>query len=67
VQEWYSNNRQWEKPSLVTFTLNQEKDKVRIELLHIDVPDADAESIKEGWKEYYLGPLKEYLEENKKV
>jgi len=69
VQEWYSDsdNRQWEKPSLVTFTLHQEKDTVRIELLHIDVPDADAESIKKGWQEYYLGPLKDYLEEKQKV
>jgi len=40
----------------------QEKDGVRIDLLHKDVPDADAESIEQGWKEYYLGQIKEYLE-----
>ena len=59
-QEWFAGK--WGKPSIVTFTLTKEKDKVLINLLHTDVPDNEAKDINEGWKEYYLGPLKKYLE-----
>lgn len=60
VQEWLEKN--WEKPSIVTFTLTKEKDAVKVNLLHIDIPDNEAKDINDGWKEYYLGPLKKYLE-----
>ena len=60
VQEWFGGN--WDNPSIVTFTLTKEKDAIKIELLHTDVPDNEAKDIDEGWKEYYLGPLKKYLE-----
>lgn len=40
----------------------KENDKVLIDLLHTDIPDNEAEDIEQGWKEYYLGPLKKYLE-----
>ena len=64
VQDWYSdsNNRKWESPSIVTFELKEEKDGVNLTLLHENIPDADAKDIEEGWKSYYLGPLKDYLE-----
>ena len=60
VQEWFGGN--WKKPSIVTFALREEKDGVKIDLLHTDIPDNEAKDIEQGWKEYYLGPLKEYLE-----
>lgn len=60
AQEWFGGN--WERPSIVTFTLIPEKNKVRIDLLHTDVPNNEAKDIDDGWKRYYLGPLKEYLE-----
>lgn len=67
VQEWYSEEDEpWEQPSLVTFTLHKEKTGVRLELAHKDIPDAYEKSIAEGWREYYLGPLKKYLEEKSK-
>ena len=59
-QEWFAGI--WDKPSIVTFTLTQEKDAVKINLLHTDIPDNEAKDIEDGWKEYFLGPLKEYLE-----
>ena len=64
VQDWYSDsgNGKWEKASTVTFELHEEKGGVRIDLTHKDVPEAEIKSIGEGWKDYYLGPLKEYLE-----
>ena len=60
VQEWFAGK--WDKPSIVAFTLTKEKDTVKIDLLHTGVPDNEAKDIDEGWKEYFLGPLKEYLE-----
>ena len=60
VQEWFGGK--WDKPSVVTFSLTKEDDKVTIDLLHTNIPDNEAKDIEDGWKEYFLGPLKEYLE-----
>lgn len=60
VQEWFSGK--WEKASKVTFTLVEKDSKTELNLLHEDVPDEEVKDIDEGWKEYYLGPLKELLE-----
>lgn len=64
VQEWISENesRKWEKPSIATFNLIEEKGKVKLDFVHENVPDEDYKNISEGWKDYYLGPLKKYLE-----
>jgi activator of HSP90 ATPase len=59
-QEWFGGK--WEKPSIVTFTLTKENGAVRIDLFQTGVPDNEVEDIEQGWKDYYLGPLKEYLE-----
>lgn len=64
VQEWYGGD--WEKPSLATFNLRSKDGKTQIDLLHEDVPDSEADDIDNGWKRYYLGPMKEYLENNSK-
>lgn len=65
VQDWYSDEEnKWEQPSKVTFTLQAEKNGVKLELIHENIPDENAEDIDEGWKDYYLGPLKNYLESN---
>lgn len=60
IQEWFGGK--WEKPSKVIFTLKAKGGKTEINLLHEDVPDEEAKDISEGWKKYYLGPLKELLE-----
>ncbi len=63
VQEWYSSeDGKWEKPSIATFTLEKVKRGVKLELVQTDVPEAAAASIAAGWKEFYFGPLKAYLE-----
>jgi activator of HSP90 ATPase len=65
VQHWYSDEEnKWEKPSKLTFTLHTEKDSVRLELIHENIPDENVDDIDQGWKDYYLGPLKNYLESN---
>ncbi|MFA6588453.1 MAG: SRPBCC domain-containing protein [Patescibacteria group bacterium] len=60
VQEWYGGK--WSKPSLLTFTLEPEKTGTRLDLFQTDVPENEVQDIAEGWKAYYLGPLKTYLE-----
>lgn len=60
VQEWFGGK--WKKPSKATFKLAEKKDKTELRLLHEDVPDQEAKDIEEGWKAYFLGPLKKLLE-----
>lgn len=66
VQDWLSDsdNQPWEKASVVTFTLEPEKEGTRVKLLHENIPDRDAKDIASGWRDYYLGPLKAYLEKS---
>lgn len=63
VQDWYGGD--WPAPSKVTITLMQEDHDCHIELLHENIPDADFDDIKQGWDEYYFGPLKAYVEKAK--
>lgn len=54
VQEWFSEEeKKWEHPSIVTFTLTQQGDDIQLDLLQTDIPDEYAKSIEEGWKEYH--------------
>jgi activator of HSP90 ATPase len=62
-QEWFSDEaNKWDQPSIVTFKLTYKDGITTLDLLHEQVPDRNAKDIEDGWKEYYLGPLKEYLE-----
>jgi len=60
-QDWYQKG--WKKPSKVVFKLSKKGNHTELLLTHKNVPDQDLVDIAEGWKEYYLGPLKEYLED----
>jgi activator of HSP90 ATPase len=64
VQEWWDNASKWEKPSEVTFEIYEEKDGVRLEFIQENVPDENVKDIDDGWRQFYLGPLKNYLESN---
>ncbi len=61
VQEWYGGG--WSAPSLLTFTLHGDTTETTVDLLQEDVPDAEHKNISDGWKDYYMGPLKKLLEE----
>lgn len=63
VQEWFGGK--WDKPSVVTFTLSFKHDVTTIDFIQIDVPDSERKDIEEGWKSYFLGPLKDYIEAKK--
>lgn len=62
VQEWFGGK--WDKPSIATFSLSSNKDQTKIELTQIDVPDGEFSDIEQGWKDYYLGSLKDLLEKS---
>lgn len=60
VQDWMSG--EWEHYSKVTFNMLEEKSETKVELIHENIPDKEARDIAEGWKDYYINPLKELLE-----
>lgn len=60
VQQWYFGNQ--EEPSIVTFKIHPDKAKVSLELRHTNIPDEAHDEITEGWKKYFLGRIKEFLE-----
>ncbi len=60
VQEWYGGK--WEEPSILTFKLQKAGNTTKIGLLHENVPDGEYKDIEQGWKDYYMGPLKNYVE-----
>lgn len=62
VQEWYGGK--WEEPSILTIKLQKAGNTTKIELLHENVPDAEYKDIEQGWKDYYIGPLKDYVEKS---
>ena len=35
----------------------------RVTLLHTNIPDGQGEEYEQGWKEYYLEPMKRYFSE----
>jgi uncharacterized protein YndB with AHSA1/START domain len=60
VQEWFFEDP--ENPSIVTIELEDENKGTRIKLLHTNVPDEAYGNIDYGWKEYFFGAMKKYLE-----
>lgn len=61
VQEW--QEKAWSTPSKVTFTLHSDDGTTTIlDLLHEGIPDTEVDKINQGWKDYYLGAIKKYLE-----
>lgn len=61
-QEWFGGD--WDKPSIVTFTLKKKGKGTVVELKHTHLPPAEVNNFDDGWKKYYMGPLKELLEQN---
>lgn len=60
VQEWFSGK--WSKPSVATFNLTTDGKTSTIDFVHENVPEEEFNDIEQGWKDYYLGPIKKYLE-----
>ena len=62
VQEWFSGD--WDEPSILTIHLHKKKaDVTIIDLIQERLPSREAASVEQGWKDYYMNPLKKLLEE----
>lgn len=59
-QDWFGG--EWEEASKVKFEFAEVDGKTKVVLTHENIPDEEADDIEDGWREYYMGPLKEYLE-----
>ena len=60
VQNWYAGK--WDKPSVATFDLTFKNGVTTVNLVHENVPEYEAKDIEEGWKDYYMIPLKKFAE-----
>ncbi|VAW27437.1 hypothetical protein MNBD_BACTEROID07-1313 [hydrothermal vent metagenome] len=60
VQQWYFGEQ--EDPSIVTFKIHPDKGRVSLEMRHTNIPDEAYDEIAEGWRKYFLGRIKEFLE-----
>jgi activator of HSP90 ATPase len=63
VQTWRYSDWPEGHFSTVSFSLEEVEKGTRLVFLQTDVPDDKYEDIKQGWKDYYWGPLKEVLEQ----
>ena len=62
VQTWRSANWPSEAiDSVLTLTFWPDKDRARIELVHVNVPEEDFAGVSQGWEKYYWTPWRAYL------
>lgn len=61
VQEWYFGDQ--EEQSLVTIKLHPDGTGTSVELRHENIPDDAYENIEEGWRNFYIGAIKRFFEE----
>ncbi|MGE6219208.1 SRPBCC domain-containing protein [Nubsella zeaxanthinifaciens] len=61
VQQWYFGEDN--EPSIVTIKLHPDKKGTSLEFSQTNIPDEDFDDFTEGIKEYYLGGLEDFFEE----
>jgi activator of HSP90 ATPase len=61
VQEWYFDDLP--EPSIATIKLHSHKTGTNVEVKHVNVPADAFENINEGWRDYYIGAIKRFFEE----
>ncbi|MBI4062526.1 SRPBCC domain-containing protein [Candidatus Gottesmanbacteria bacterium] len=59
-QEWISKDN--DKPGTVTFELKESGGVTTVTLTHEGISDESYNDLSNGWKNYYLGPIKKLLE-----
>lgn len=60
VQEWFFGEQ--EEKSIVQIELKKQGDRTYVTLEHTNIPEEVFDEITEGWKDYYLGAIKDMLE-----
>jgi len=66
VQAWNFKEEGWpdDHYSLCTFVLEKAGHKTKLSFLQTGIPEDNAASLKQGWKDFYWVPMKAYLKEN---
>jgi len=62
VQEWVTTD--WPKnfpPSRLELNFKDLGGKTEITMVHLDVPAVQEDELKQGWKDFYWEPLKDYF------
>lgn len=62
VQEWWSKGELKDKPSKVTFTLTSKNANTELEMVQTHIPDEFEKQLNDGWRDFYLVPIKKLLE-----
>jgi len=62
VQEWYFGDQP--EKSIVTITIEPAGENSLVTVEHTNIPDSDFTEIAEGWREYYIGAIKGFLNPN---
>ena len=60
IQEWSDSN--FTEPSKVRFELSGSDDGTTLRLIQSNIADDRLDDIADGWRDFYLGPLKTFLE-----
>lgn len=63
-QDW--QQKEWNEPTRVLFTLAFKNNITTVTLVHSNIPDDEYKDIKQGWKDFYMEPLKQLVETNNK-
>jgi activator of HSP90 ATPase len=66
VQAWHFQEEGWpdDHYSLCTFVFEKAGDKTKLSFIQSGIPEESAASLKQGWKDFYWGPMKAYLKVN---
>lgn len=59
-QDWFGGD--WPQASKVRFELSEREGTTTVTLTHDALPTKEVANFAQGWKDYYLGPLKSLLE-----
>jgi len=62
VQEWHFGDQS--EKSIVTITINREREGSQVIVEHTNIPDDDFADIAEGWREYYIGAIISFFNPN---
>lgn len=62
VQSWRSQNfNNGDPDSTLILSFEEQGEKGRIDLVHLDVPECDFDGVSNGWEKFYWAPWRDYL------
>ncbi|MCT4637108.1 MAG: SRPBCC domain-containing protein [Bacteroidales bacterium] len=62
IQQWYFGDAVEESIAIIRIHPFK-SDRCKVEVRHSNIPDEDYDNIVEGWREYYIGAIVDFLEE----